>query len=106
MMAFQANTSVEQSLEVHKHFQNGVEGYRFIIGSTPFFLPEREADTLARYLLFGESEEEEKFVTEDNKSQAEVNEQPEPKDSAPVQVESAEQHLQETLPHNPEGEDQ
>lgn len=36
---------------VHKHIQDGVEGYLFRT-KEPFFLPEAEADRLARYFLF------------------------------------------------------
>jgi len=39
-------------ITVHAHVQDGVEGYLFRT-NPPFFIPEHEADQLARYFLFG-----------------------------------------------------
>lgn len=41
---------------VHHHIQNGVEGYLFRIPGKPLFIPENEADKLARYMLFNKPE--------------------------------------------------
>lgn len=45
-------------ITVHKHIQDGVEGYLFRTFPEPFFLPEAEADKLARYMLFSPRTEE------------------------------------------------
>ena len=37
---------------------NPVKGYRLVVGTESVFLPEREADELARYLLFKDAGKE------------------------------------------------
>jgi hypothetical protein len=51
-MTISIATVTHQQLTAYHHEQDGVKGYRVVIGTASVFIPEAEADKLARYMLF------------------------------------------------------